>query len=271
MRTPLLTLCLALIAPATAAAGPQLEPRFLQTDRTGATTTTGVSFGLVSLPDDSEGSYHADLFGQWMVLRALGIYGNVTANALTTEANDDSALGNAELGGVWVPDGAPWPVVARIGMTLPTAPSGDVPAQFANNTGQMARFTDAALGQGEVTWARAAVSTFLRDGQGYFRVDVGVDVALFGDRTDEVSHLLRVNAAAGLKSDKVALSAELITNVGLEDPGQNDRFLHVLSVGGRYLAAGDIQPNLAILLPMDDELRDLFGHAFVLGIEYVRP
>jgi hypothetical protein len=58
---------------------------------------------------------------------------------------------------------------------------------------------------------------------------------------------------------------EVINNIVLGDPDGRDRFTHALSVGGRYMNAGPVQPSLALVVPLDN---DALQWALLLGVEY---
>lgn len=181
---------------------------------------------------------------------------------------DDSelALGNVEAGGVlskWL--GPSTALVLHGGIALPTA-DDDGPGAFQANA-STPRYGDLVQRWPNSTWLRLGVSPMGRAGQLFWRADVGLDLALDDDNATEISPVIRVNVGGGLDLGTAHLLAELVTNI--VDDNNNpavDESTSMLSLGVRF-TSGDVQPGLALLLPLGfDQSFDLdFALAFSLA------
>jgi hypothetical protein len=263
IRLALVAVCVA--APVAAQADP---PAFVSGDRWGSRDKAGASLAYVSLDADGESAQRLETYGEYLVAPyGLGGYATASAVRASSDVEDDTyTLGNVELGGLWASENIPFGTVLRAGVVLATAGDG-VEDRFANTLATQSRMTDLAQTTGDVTWVRLSMSPRARRGSGFFRVDLGADIPVLGDGRDDADVLGRVNLGAGTvtNSGNAALMVEVINNIVLGDPDGRDRFTHALSVGGRYMNAGPVQPSLAVVVPLDN---DALQWALLLGAEY---
>lgn len=257
-----LAACLVL-SPAVAVA--QSEFGFVTLDRMDKASRLGLQLDLPilygdELLDDVQFA-RFELYGQaaWQLgSSAAGLYGQLPlAHAFVFEGGDDvTTLANLELGGFYVLGGGSTDVVLRGGVSLPTA--GDEGEDYRTNSmASLGRLTD-SIGVGpESTWLRLSVAPIVHVARGVtLRVDGGFDVPV--DSRDDWADdpFVHLNAGLGLALGRaVGLSFESV-NLGnaTGDGDLSERFLHTLSFGVRGLGA--VQPYGALILPLDEDLRD---------------
>lgn len=195
------------------------------------------------------------LSGQYVTPRGLGGYLSLPLSFIAydapTELLDDSALalGNLELGGLWAKYVRPRTAIAvHLGVALPTA--SDEGAAGLQFLATLPRFGDFVQRVTSSTWLRFGISPMGRSGQAFWRVDLGVDLALEEDNLVDISPVFRFNIGGGLDLRSAHLLAELVTNI--VDDGSEDEVNSTLSFGVRFLS-GNLRPGLALILPLKFE------------------
>jgi hypothetical protein len=238
-------------------------PGFALLDRTDDQTKIATSLGFSSVDAPGASGQRFDLHGQYMHPQlGWGGYGVLTWGRISSDFGSESGLGNLEVGGLYAIPGDV-PVILRGGIALETASDDD--AFIALITG-VHRITDAGAHMPDTTSLRLSVSPMLRQGQGYFRADAGLDLPLGHDFVDM---FLRFNVAGGIDLGGVALQGELVNIIEISD-GDNDT-VHVLGLGVRYLDHPVVQPSLTLAIPLDSDVRDLIDFVLVIGVDFKIP
>jgi hypothetical protein len=196
-------------------------------------------------------------------------------------ADEEMALGNIEVGGVYVVPVNRVAFVLRAGLTLPTASDGL--AEFITNVlAVRPRGTDAVTVTPQSLWLRSAASVVGRSGQFFFRGDLGLDLPLIdeyeidlaiGDLAVDLDPLVRFNAGAGVIAGPTAIMLELVTiaNTG-DDPdnpdpdADDDDFESNLALGARYIR-GSVHPSLSLVFALDEAARDVIDFMVVAGVQ----
>ncbi len=275
--------CCGLVAgPASDAAAQAHAPTFATMDRMDGESHLGAQLGVVFLDNDGPDDFtpvRLDLYGQFVSHGGLGGYGLVPISTSFSEGDDDTAIGNIEGGVFFIIARRDLELVLRGGITLPTA-DDDLSGMVTNVFAVLSRITDAATALPPQTlWARLSVSPVLRSGQFVLRADAGLDVALSSDAdelnpldSDEPDPFLRLNVGGGIDTGAFAGLAELVTigqlddNDDIFDDTNGDDFTHTLAVSGRF-GAGALEPGVALVFPLEDDLSDFYDLALVFSLE----
>ncbi len=225
----------------------------LTMDRLTPTTTFGVDLGYEvwdTNGDDDVTVIGLNVGGHWVTPQGIGGYLSVPLSYLSfqTAGNDDSemALGNVEVGGVLAKPITNGAVMFHAGIALPTAGDGDNLGSL-QVLASIPRWGDVVQRIPDSTWLRIGVSPMGRSGGLFWRADVGVDIALDGDRND-ISPMFRVNLGGGLDLGTAQLLAELVTNI-IDDSDSNDDSSSTLTFGARF-ASGNLRPGIGLLFPV---------------------
>jgi hypothetical protein len=247
--------------------------QFATLDRSGAGDQAGISMSLVKLDGhrDEEGitGTRLDLYGQYMLTRAAGLYLSLpVSRILSAEGDDRTSLGNVGLGAVYhFPLGQTTGLTFQGGLLVNTA-SDDVSGLVGNAISSLSRITDSATAI-PANWIRLGVSPTARQGIFFARADLGVDVPLGNARMTasddlaglvepdatfeaELDPLVRVNAGAGLDLGPVAAMAEFAARVDTAEHPEGER---VTRTGALTLArsSGTLQPYASFVLPLHEE------------------
>jgi hypothetical protein len=270
-RTSLRVLsCSFVLALGATTAAAQRAPDTATLDRGDGITKLGVDFGLTFFDDDAlyDGALRVEPYGQYVTDSGFGFFGALPITvSFGDEANDPlpgdpdqdtAAIGNLDLGLLYVLDGPTLSWVFRGGVAAPTA-SDDLDERLTNFAGVYPRLTDVALADADATYIRLGVSPLLHQNKFFLRGDIGFDLGIDDDGADS-PELLRLNLAVGYDVGVVALSAELVNIAEIDDGNDNDEdWLHTLAFTARFMTE-KLEPFLAIGLPLDDSLDfvDLF-------------
>ena len=277
----LAALAVTLIGTTTASAQGFLRPGeatpFVTLDRTSPRSTAGFET-TISLTDDTSGvdspAMRFDLYGQYMAPNGFGVYVNLPLVYASIDDDgligDDSAftIGNIDLSAVYdVALGPGLNLTSRAGFIVATGPDDDFAGVIAMAANGFGRVTDVAQAFADITWARLATSPQLRSGQWLFRADIGFDIAIDeGDifDGDDLGPIFRANAAVGFDSGAVIATAELANTANLGDDS-DDEFIHTIALGARA-STGGARPYGAIIIPLDDDVRDVIDLAIAVGV-----
>jgi hypothetical protein len=256
------TFVLLALAPAARA---QRAPDTATLDRGDGITKVGLDLGFVVLDDYIyDGALRLEPYGQYVLDMGLGFYGALPISASfgdddeTDGDQDDVALGNLDVGMLYVLDDETLSLVFRGGVALPTA-DDELDGRVTNGAAVWPRLTDLALAQADSTHVRLAISPLVHTKKLFLRADLGVDLAI----DDDDNHLLRLNLAGGADLGTVALSLELATVADLDDVDDDEDYFHTLAFAARFMTE-KLEPFLAIGLPLDESLRE-FIDLFVSG------
>jgi hypothetical protein len=253
--------------------GPLTAPGFSTIDRPDATSRAGLELSYLMPDDDVVGdpvSWRLDLHGQY-VSKTLGVGGYLSVpisygsfDIPVFGEQSATAIGDVEVGAMYVRQlGAQAGIVLRGGLMLPTAgDEGD--ETLASATARLSRITDSPMAIPEGTTLRLAVSPMFRSGNVYGRIDAGIDINVSNANDVDYDPALRLNAALGvLAANTFALSGELSLYAPTDD---NADSLTNFAIAGRY-AKGNVNPYLAIVIPLDDDVSDAMDFALTVGLD----
>ena len=246
------------------------NPKFATLDRVGTSSNFSADLGLTFFDNDFSDAtginlrLHTDYFFN----RGTGLYGTLPISYLMLdEVDDESDVGNLEVGAMFLPRmGSQTSLILRAGLALPTATDGG--ATFLNAFGQL---SDYVLHFPDVMSLRFSASLLSRNrGSFFWRLDGGLDVpfdtADDGEPQTDIDPLLRFNVGAGVRTGGAALMIEL-ANLGTTGDvvDSEDRFIHSLGFSARFTSSA-VQPMVALVVPVDDELRELVNFTLFVGI-----
>lgn len=255
-----LSMSLVLLA-VTSTASAQRAPDTATLDRGDGITKFGLDLGLTFLDESLyDSALRLEPYGQYVLDSGLGFYGALPITASFGDEDDpiagdqdDVAIGNLDLGLLFVLDGPTLSWVFRGGVGLPTA-SDDLDGYLTNVAGVWPRLTDLALIHPDATYIRLSLSPLVHVNKLFLRADVGFDIGI-GDDEADADELVRLNVAGGVDLGVVALSAELVTLGELDDEGDDEDYLHTFAFAARFMTES-LEPFLAIGLPLDDSARE---------------
>jgi len=265
----------ALAAPAAA----QREPDFATLDRGDGISHFGLDLAWVKLdpptpPYDS--AVHLEVHGQYVLPSGLGFYGALPFAKTFGDGPDEDefdgqgALGDVDLGGLYVISGPELSWVFRVGLVLPTA--SEDPGDFATNFwGQQFRLTDIAMTNPDAWYLRVAVSPLFHAHRLFLRIDLGVDIPFAEDdyRADPIG---RLNLGAGVDLGVAAVGVELANVADIddddEDPVGDEDVFSTVAVTARFMGTM-LQPFISVGAPIDESVRDNVDLFVAGGIQAV--
>lgn len=244
----------------------QRAPDFATLDRQDGITRVALDLGSTFLsgpPGTPDAALRFDLWGQYVFRSGLGIYGALPLGHTIGDGDDQTALGDLELGLHYVVDRPTWSLVLRGGLGLPTADSDFAP----NALGVFPRLTDFALVVPDALYARFSLSPLWHADRWFTRIDAGIDAPLAEDEdTFDADPLIRLNLAGGYDAGAVAVMAEVVTLADVNDFAGGETFESTAALTLRYM--GDIlEPYLAVGLPLDSSSRDVADVFVAAGIQ----
>lgn len=267
----------AVLAALAAPAAAQRMPDFATLDRGDGYSKLGLDLAWVKLePPPYDSVFHLELHGQYVLESGLGFYGALPlAKSFGDgpdegEANGDTALGDLDVGGLYVISGLDLSFVFRLGLVVPTATedAGD----FATNIrGAQFRITDIAMVNPDAWYARLAFSPLIHVSSVFLRADLGVDIPFAEDdfRADPIG---RLNIGGGVDFGIAALMLELATIADIDDDdddeiGDEDLFT-TGAITARFMGE-TLQPFLSVGMPIDEAVRDQVDFFIAGGIQGV--
>jgi len=244
-----------------------------------------IGYDAAFLGDIDQETFRFDLFGQYVTpsgyggyAMIAGSYASISGEVLGVELSDSGwGASNIELGALYVLRSASFDTLLRGGLTLPTATENDADDEIdANQWATLSRPTDAMMHPADTSVLRVSASPLVHHGTAFFRIDAGLDVPIDDGAEGGAEGLhttVRINLGAGVESGRVALMGALVNLATTDDDLQDgqDRFLHFLGVGARYLGANGLQPSLALQLPLDDDFDEIADYVLLFGVQYVAP
>lgn len=244
----------------------QRAPDFAILDRGDGISRLGLDLGLVLVdPPPSDAAMRLELFGQALWPVGLGVYGAFPVARSIGASDDETALGDLELGGLFVLHRPDISFVFRGGIALPTA--GDEPLEVTINfLATQVRLTDIAMIHPDAFYARLAFSPLVHLSNLFLRADLGADLPIEDEL--QADTLLRLNLGAGVDLGLVALMAELANLATTEDFGDGEHFLHSFALTARFM--GELlQPHISVGLPLDKTLRDQVDLFLAAGLQLI--
>ena len=258
MRAPTIAAALVATLSTLAAAGAHADAGFVTADRLDATSRIGAEIGYLVLDGGAPGTdasglrfdVHGHFFDQ---ASRFGGYAVLPVHKLSIEGPQSdrvSALGDIEIGGMYMPEVGNFDLVLRGGITLPTAGEtleGVLTSILVTNS----RITDTVLAIPEGVTLRFAASPIFQRGKAVIRADLGLDLNIDQAGGAEADPLIRLNLAAAYHLPKIAFIGELINLIFTGDDAQS---LHQLSVGLSGVS-GSLRPYGAISFPLSETAR----------------
>lgn len=236
-------------------APPEPRPVFFLLAPDGAANEVGGELTIL-VPDEGDSGQRVNLQGQY-VDPASGVGGYGTFSF--ARAEDESGIGNLELGGLYRLALAPeLDLAARLGVTLPTNRGEDADALTPYIVALLSDPSDLVTGVPDLATVRAAVSpTFHQQGL-FLRLDAGVDVPVGGDNAEDLEPVLHLDVAGGFVRGAGGVAVEVASARFDSELGDPQRF-HQVAITGQFLAAG-VALYGGVGVPMwEDEDVDLFN------------
>jgi hypothetical protein len=268
------SLCLLVLAVAPARA--QRAPDTATMDRGDGITRLGLDFGLTLLdhpPAPYGSALRIEPYGQYVANSGFGIYGALPISRSFSggdapEPEVATALGNLDVGGLYVHSGESSSWVFRLGLAFPTA--GDsLNAVTTNHAAVFPRLTDLALTAPNAFYVRLGLTPLIHAHHFFLQGDLGFDLAIdTKDEGDEADHLLRLNVGAGYDFGLLALGLELVNLGTFDEIDGNEKFVHELTFTMRFMGEA-LQPVIAVGAPLDDSLREQVKLFASVGIQAV--
>jgi hypothetical protein len=261
-----------------AGAGPALAqrmPDMATLDRGDGISRLGLDFGAAFVDEeagDDNAALRFDFFGQFVTHQGFGVYGTLPLSRALVDGEDESAIGNIDVGGLYVIESPTLSLVFRGGVALPTA-DDDVDGFLTNYFATWTRLTDAALAIPNVTYLRLGFSPLFHANRLFLRADVGFDLAVAEDDDAtgfEPGNLFRINVGGGFDLGSVALMAELVSLATTEDfdefSEEEEDFIHTFAVSARFMGEM-LQPYATFGMPVDTYGLDTVDFFFGAGLQ----
>lgn len=252
-------------------ADPTRAPGFVTMLRQDANSRVGADLTYFVFDNDTDATLlRFDIHGQYVdPVSGAGFYAQVpiayltgAGSSVSGSGESETAVGGIELGGIYIPKlSTPGlGLVLRAGLTLPNAPDDDsgligLIATFMRPIDVYAQFPKAST-------LRLGVSPIIRSGQFFARADLGLDVNVYVDEGDTVDPGLVVDVGVGIDLGSAAIMGEITTLAVTGDGGDS---LTSAAISAR--GTGSVQPYGALLIPVDDDVSDVFDLGLLFGVE----
>jgi hypothetical protein len=285
LKTYLAFAVASLLVPAVASAEPMRKADRVHdlhsTDRLTPVSSVAFEAGYLVFDDDTLGDptvFGFDVAGHVVTDSGAGgyvvlplaflSYETVMAGPIVIfEGDSEVALGNIEVGGLYSKRiGRNADLIVHGGVGLPTADDDGVGA--LQSIASTPRYGELVQRVPNATWLRLGVSPMGTAGPMFWRVDVGVDLALAedDDAADTLSPVLRVNLAGGIDLGPADVSAELVTNVVNPENDEADETASTLTIGTRF-DGESIQPGFGLIIPVGfDDIEDTVDLAIAFSL-----
>jgi hypothetical protein len=263
-----------------AAPDPTAGPGFVVIDKLDASSRAGVQLSYIGLKGDIPDkptllrvAAHARY-----VDKALGLGGYVQVPFAYASAVGNTSsttdLGDLEIGGIFAPRlSVPgFGLVLHAGVTLPTGETGD--AALLGTLASFLALPDLYNSLPGGTTIKLGMSPMVHRGVGFARLDLGLDWNLDA-KNGRIGKGIHYNAGVGLdlgqfvvmlESENLSVldetSATGTTNTGIT--------LNALALSAR-LTNGAVSPYIAVVVPLDSDISDLFTFAATAGAELRIP
>jgi hypothetical protein len=209
----------------------------------GSANQLGAQIQLMSIDGADESIKRFDLNGQYVTPSGMGGY--VTFGGSSVDG--ESSVGGLEAGAIYRrPSAGTSQLAARAGIILPTGSSGsnEFPVHLISTV--YSRPSDYLTGLPETTSLRVAVSPSVHQGDLVARADIGLDLPIAGEMTDEIDGpFLHVDLGAGFHNGKGGVLAELSTMSYLEE---TDELIHLIAITAE-MTAGKVTPYATLSRP----------------------
>ncbi len=250
----------------------QRAPDLATLDRGDGISRVGLDTGLTLLDVPGyDAALRLEPFGQYVTRSGFGFYGALPIALSFGDGDaDTAALGNVDVGALYVIDAPTVSWVFRGGVALPTA-DDDLPGFLANFYATWPRLTDLALTIPDAVYVRLAFSPLIHVDNFYLRADIGFDLAARDGDVAEADSMVRLNIGGGFDLGPIALGLELANLATFDDfddgdPDDDENFLHVAAFTLRFMGEA-LQPFVAVGAPVDDFVRDNVNLFIAAGIQ----
>ncbi|HEY5947032.1 MAG TPA: hypothetical protein VIV40_16120 [Kofleriaceae bacterium] len=243
---------------------PARSPGFVDILRQDANSRAGGELTYFFIDGGDATLWRVDLHGHYVDPNSgFGGYAQIPITHVDDNNNSDTVLGGLEVGGLYIPKLSTPNVglVLRAGLALPTVDNDD--SALIGFLSSYMRPTDLYSQLPRAASLLLSASPMIRSGNFFARIDLGLDLNVYVDQGDTVDPGLLVNVGAGFDAGTAAIMGELSTLVVTGDNGDS---LTSAALSVRF-DAGSVQPYLALLLPVDNDVSDIFDAAIVVGIE----
>jgi len=260
----------------------QRMPDMVTLDRGDGISRVGLDFAVGFAEDDVlivqdgaaavlDAALRFEVFGQYVSRGGFGVYGALPISHLLSDGDDEAAIGNVDVGGLFVQQRRTHSFVFRAGLALPTA-ADDLDGFLTNVIAGATRLTDLALVAPDTTYLRLSFSPLYHANQVFLRLDLGADVVVNDDDDSVIDPptIFRANLGGGFDLGAVALMAELVnlaSSESFDDDGEDDEdFLHTFALSARFMG-GDLQPYLSFGVPLDDAIDGIIDFFVGAGLQ----
>jgi hypothetical protein len=264
----------AMASTALAQPAPSATPGFVTMDRFDETSRAGGEISYLfphNAGDQSVTAMRFEGHGQYVdPASGFGGYAQLPLSYVSGGGQSETGVGDLEVGGIYCPrlTSPNVALVIHAGLTLPTG-STDFNSLEANLVGSLARLDDFYDIVPHGLSLRIGVSPIVRSGNVFARLDLGFDSNISGYEGTNVESVLRVNVGGGVDLGTVALMAELVNihaNTNSNPGSTGDQWLNEAAVSAR-MRSGNVQPYLALVLPIDHDSHQILDAAITAGIE----
>jgi hypothetical protein len=244
------------------------SPGFVTIERFDSVSRAGLDVSYVNVNTSQDVTLLAsNLHGQYITPSGAGGYLQLPVSYATGSGigttDSVTALGDLELGGIYVTPIGRHKLALHAGLTLPTA-SDDLDKYATSIIGLIgSRLTDFYDALPKGTSIRLGASPLIRSGQLFARIDFGIDANLDNSGSSSFDSFLHFNGGLGFDLGTAAIMGE-ITN--LYSTSNNGGWLNTVALSARF-KAGDISPYAALIIPLDDDTQQFVDLSFTGGLE----
>jgi hypothetical protein len=261
------------------AAQAPVVPGFVVIDPIDASSQVGIQLGYVGLKGGSPSTSTPTLLrlegrARYVDRRTgLGGYVDVPFAYARDSSNGQSAtitdVGDLEIGGIFAPGlGLPdFGLVVHAGIALPTGEKGaEAAVGTVASVATLSGFYN-ALPRG--TTIKLGVSPMFRSGIAFGRLDLGFDGNISADQAS-VGSGIHYNVGVGLDLGAAALMLESENLTILGEGNRDSTTVNAVAVSAR-VNAGAVSPHLALVIPVDDDERQIIDLAVIAGVDFKLP
>jgi hypothetical protein len=242
---------------------------FATMDRVGSDSQIGLDaaythFSFDEVLDDIH-TLRFDLYGRYVHPSGFGVTFAMPLTSAWAADENDTAIGNLSIGGLYTARRGPAELFARAGLVLPTA---DDENGGYNVLGTYGRLADIMTGVPDATTLQLSLSPQITRGRLFARADFGLDVVVVEpDDVDDLGPFAHVSGAAGVDTGPVALAAELVNEVDLSLIGDEGQDSTIHTFGLSACACSDrVRPHVGVAVPFGDDISDFVDVVFLAGV-----
>jgi hypothetical protein len=260
-------LSIGLVAGRARADGPS-APGFVMLDREDDGSRVGAEMSYIDLTNGDGTLLRGDVHAQYVDAGSrFGGYAVAPLSHLSSNGMTVTGVGDVELGGIYAASlGEGVGLIAHAGVALPTGSgSSSNGGDLANEISAVSRLNDFYLSLPEGTIIRAGISPVLRSGPWFARADVALELPLHAENDSSPVKGGHFDAGLGYDAGPVAAMIET-SNLMLycSDCGTTNHTVLFDTMALSVRATGSIQPYAALVIPLDDDAKDLISQQQVV-------